>query len=162
MKTEMKELLRGRFYPDADLVKQYIMAGHATMTLVSKKTDERFTFKFDTCPGKEKELVFVKVLTGSDNTADYQYAGAVWVNSPEKYRHGHSKSRIGYDAPSIKALRWFIAHLYSDNKKDVAKMFQQLEVWHEGTCGRCGRKLTVPESIASGFGPECAAKRGAA
>jgi hypothetical protein len=29
-------------------------------------------------------------------------------------------------------------------------------VWHEGRCGRCGRKLTVPESIESGFGPECA------
>jgi len=28
-------------------------------------------------------------------------------------------------------------------------------VFHEGACGRCGRTLTVPESIASGFGPEC-------
>ena len=31
-----------------------------------------------------------------------------------------------------------------------------LEVWHEGRCGRCNRALTVPESIASGIGPECA------
>lgn len=30
-----------------------------------------------------------------------------------------------------------------------------LEVWHEGRCGRCGRALTVPESIASGIGPVC-------
>src|ERR1019366_4832357 len=30
-----------------------------------------------------------------------------------------------------------------------------LEVWHEGKCGRCGRKLTVPESIERGIGPEC-------
>jgi len=22
-------------------------------------------------------------------------------------------------------------------------------------CGRCGRVLTVPESVESGFGPEC-------
>jgi hypothetical protein len=28
-------------------------------------------------------------------------------------------------------------------------------VWHEGSCARCGKKLTVPESIESGFGPEC-------
>ena len=27
--------------------------------------------------------------------------------------------------------------------------------WHEGRCGRCGRKLTVPESIEAGYGPEC-------
>jgi hypothetical protein len=30
-----------------------------------------------------------------------------------------------------------------------------LEFWHEGRCGRCGRRLTVPDSIASGYGPEC-------
>jgi hypothetical protein len=30
-----------------------------------------------------------------------------------------------------------------------------LEIWHEGRCGRCGRKLTVPESIHNGYGPEC-------
>jgi hypothetical protein len=29
------------------------------------------------------------------------------------------------------------------------------EFRHEGRCGRCGRTLTVPESIDSGFGPEC-------
>jgi hypothetical protein len=33
-----------------------------------------------------------------------------------------------------------------------------VEFWHEGKCCRCGRKLTVPASIASGIGPECATK----
>ena len=31
-----------------------------------------------------------------------------------------------------------------------------LEVWHEGRCGRCGRKLTTPQSVETGFGPVCA------
>ena len=31
-------------------------------------------------------------------------------------------------------------------------------VWHEGKCGACGRKLTVPDSIKSGIGPVCAAR----
>ena len=30
------------------------------------------------------------------------------------------------------------------------------EVWHEGRCGKCGRVLTVPESLILGLGPECA------
>jgi hypothetical protein len=34
------------------------------------------------------------------------------------------------------------------------------EVYHEGRCGRCNRKLTVPESIETGLGPECASKLG--
>ena len=30
------------------------------------------------------------------------------------------------------------------------------EFWHEGRCGKCGKKLTTPESIERGLGPECA------
>jgi hypothetical protein len=30
-----------------------------------------------------------------------------------------------------------------------------IEIWHEGRCGKCGRTLTVPDSIANGLGPEC-------
>jgi hypothetical protein len=30
-----------------------------------------------------------------------------------------------------------------------------MELWHEGRCGKCGRALTVPESIESGLGPVC-------
>jgi len=30
-----------------------------------------------------------------------------------------------------------------------------LNFFHEGKCGKCGRKLTTPESIKNGFGPTC-------
>ena len=36
----------------------------------------------------------------------------------------------------------------------------RFEFRHEGRCGRCGRALTVPESIDTGFGPHCAAEMG--
>jgi hypothetical protein len=31
-------------------------------------------------------------------------------------------------------------------------------VWHEGVCGRCGAKLTNPDSIKQGLGPICLGK----
>lgn len=31
-----------------------------------------------------------------------------------------------------------------------------VEIWHEGRCCRCNRKLTVPASIELGLGPDCA------
>jgi hypothetical protein len=34
----------------------------------------------------------------------------------------------------------------------------KVEVWHEGRCGKCSRRLTVPESIATGLGPVCASR----
>jgi hypothetical protein len=33
-----------------------------------------------------------------------------------------------------------------------------LSMQHEGHCGRCGRTLTHPDSINTGYGPECAAR----
>jgi hypothetical protein len=35
-----------------------------------------------------------------------------------------------------------------------------IEVWHEGNCRRCRRKLTVPASIELGLGPNCATEVG--
>ena len=31
-----------------------------------------------------------------------------------------------------------------------------IEVWHEGCCARCAKRLTVPASIEMGYGPDCA------
>lgn len=35
-----------------------------------------------------------------------------------------------------------------------------IEVWHEGGCKHCGKKLTVPASIELGMGPDCASMNG--
>jgi len=123
----------------------FILAGKATVTLVSVSTGVRFTFKV-TQP-RDDAPHFVKVLTGSDNTSDYGFLGTVFDR--ETYRHGR-RSRIGQDAPSARAWAWFWGRLTGG--QDLSA----LEIWHEGKCGRCGRKLTVPESIATGIGPVCA------
>lgn len=123
----------------------YILAGNATVTLVSRATGVRFTYKIR--QPDEETPHFVKVLTGSDNEADYQYLGTIFDR--ETYHHGR-RSHIGKDAPSARAWAWFWSRLMAD--MDLS----DVEVWHEGRCGRCGRKLTVPESIITGLGPVCA------
>jgi hypothetical protein len=47
------------------------------------------------------------------------------------------------------AMNWVLDHL------SEGEMPPLTEIWHEGRCGRCGRKLTVPDSIAIGIGPDC-------
>jgi hypothetical protein len=44
---------------------------------------------------------------------------------------------------------------FPDEKLAIKVRMNAVEFWHEGKCGRCNRKLTVPSSIESGFGPEC-------
>lgn len=131
-------------------VTRFMYAGNASFTVVSNATGVRFTFKVR---AKEVEggttLHFVSVLTGSDNESDYTFLGTIFNRS--NFRHG-ARSSIGVNAPSAKAFAWFFRNVAGGG------MLQGATVHHEGRCGRCGRKLTVPESIQTGLGPECAGK----
>lgn len=130
----------------ADQAVAFMMAGKARVTFRSTVTGQRFTYKVVV----KGSVAFVSVLTGPDNSASYTYLGTIFGGTT--YRHGR-KSPIGQAAPSARAFEWAFGHL------SAGRLPATLEVHHEGTCGRCGRALTVPESIASGLGPECA-KRG--
>ena len=128
---------------------RFALAGNATFTLRSVKTGTRFTYKVRKCDDPESpDLYFVSVLYGQDNENDFQYLGTIrfGIYAPGK------KSKIGANAPSARGF----AYAWPFIVKDRVDPKGSFEVFHEGRCGRCGRKLTVPESIISGFGPECA------
>lgn len=134
---------------DANAALRFIHAGNAYLTLRSLKTQTRFTYRVRQAKDNAT-LYFVSVLTGSDNNSSYTYLGHI---KRDVYFHDN-KSRISRDAPSAKAFEWTWRRLITNGNLD------QLEIWHEGRCGKCGRKLTVPESIEMGFGPECAGRMG--
>jgi hypothetical protein len=144
----------------------YVTAGNSTVTLRSKKTGDRFTFRFgrpkSSTRGDGARPVWGNLLTGPDNSKDYTFFGTWFpTGDPYSWRYKHSdKSRIGLSAPGVIAARWFMQHMWSGDPAAWARMFGQVEVWHEGQCGRCGRRLTVPESVESGFGPECLSRVG--
>jgi Family of unknown function (DUF6011) len=126
---------------------KFLFAGNATLTLKSKKTGDRFTYKVEATD--DKKCHFASVLVGPENTTDFKYFGYF---RNDNFNYGKAKAKVAEDAPSVRAFLWFVKQL------DGLFFNAQLEVWHEGRCGRCGRKLTVPESVASGFGPECSGK----
>jgi hypothetical protein len=126
-----------------DAVREFIFAGHARFTLRSLKTGMRYTYqvkvkKQDLEAGKTGPDVtyFVALLRGPDNVSDYRYLGV--LRKPGNFW--------------TIALVWMLDRLKVDR---TGVLGVALEVWHEGKCGRCGRTLTVPESVASGIGPVC-------
>jgi hypothetical protein len=129
----------------------FALAGKATLTLVSRVTEARFTYQVRA--SADGQVYFVNLLNGPDNENHYSYFGYIRRGI---FFHGGAKAKIGYDAPSVKAFDWTWKALSRD------LLPATLEVWHEGRCGRCNRKLTVPSSVASGLGPECAGKFAAA
>lgn len=133
-----------------DSVRQFALAGNATLTLLSLANGTRSTYKIRR-PKKDGPF-FVGLLRGSDNENDFDFMGSIHgavAGSVGLYFHGN-KSKIRPYAQGAYAFTWFWFHLREN------KISDSIEVWHEGRCGRCGRKLTVPSSIEHGIGPECA------
>jgi hypothetical protein len=143
-------------FRNADDALLFARAGKATFTLVSKKTGVRFTFRVsqgtDKETGQKTDTYFVGLLSGPNNEADYSYLGYIRRDVFIAGRRNPKPGDVGPNAPSSKAFAWAWQKLVQGVLPD------SLEIWHEGRCGRCARMLTVPSSIESGFGPECAGK----
>jgi hypothetical protein len=126
---------------------RFLLAGNAYTTFVSGRTGTRFTFHVRAKPTASTTVNdvshFVSVLTGPDT---YEYLGCIYKSSV--YMHG-TRSKIGSGAESAMAFAWVWRWL------SAGKVPRVLDVYHEGRCGRCGRRLTTPESIIAGVGPEC-------
>jgi Family of unknown function (DUF6011) len=138
----------------------FVFAGQAFFT-VTDSNGERRTFKVsnsqrtqaqrDNANGRSA-VYFVSVLTGSNNDSDYSYMGivpadTVAANAPRFVRTRNS--RVGENSLAHLLFTSLIAALYA-GELPAGWAFH-----HDGRCARCGRRLTVPESIESGFGPEC-------
>lgn len=160
--------MKGAQITEIQAISPFVLSGRATVTVVSKSTGKRFTYRVERRRVVRKEgesdaefqareaesmngVRFVKVLTGNDNENHYTYVGH--LNNKRQFRLDKS-SKMSEDAPSVQAWKWFWAAVQAES----SKLSEQAEVWHDGRCGRCHRKLTVPESIATGLGPVCAEK----
>jgi hypothetical protein len=133
---------------------RFMLAGNAHVTFQSRRTGARFTYRIQAAErrsGDTRSCHFVNVLVGPSNDHNYQYLGCVYEG--RAYAHG-KKSRISRDATSAIAFAWVWARLTS------GEMHPELAVYHEGRCGKCGRRLTTPESIETGLGPVCAERLG--
>jgi hypothetical protein len=141
------EQLHPQLIPTAEKARNFVLGGNARVTLKSKTTGSRHTFRIKA--SQDRNVHFVALLNGPDNESSYAYFGYI---KRDVFYHGGAKARVSKEAPSARAFAWTWQKLVS------GVMPAQLEVWHEGRCCRCARVLTVPESIRAGVGPECAGK----
>lgn len=143
------------------LVLADIVQGDAIFTLqVLKSNDpkrlgERYTYRvrrvkyFDDLLAKEVEEYNVRVLTGPDNLSSYTYALSLDLLGYEVTRYG---KKLGKGAPSVRLFEWFLSRLRLNADTSA------VAVYLAGRCLRCGRPLTVPDSINQRYGPDCIGK----
>lgn len=143
-------------------ISRYLLAGNATLTLRSMRTQTRYTVKVQKSEPNEQyrrradvlDSYFVKLLVAPD---EYQYLGMLERRVEGVALRLTKGSKMNDGSGPVAAVNWFLKQVIN---QDTPPALAQLEVWHEGQCGRCGRELTVPESIARGIGPECWEKMG--
>jgi hypothetical protein len=141
-----------------EIGREFILGGKAIFT-VSNPTGERYTFRVnrkDAEPGSRytDPTFFVKLLTGPENSTDYTYLGLLTPAGDVKLTKA---SRYTDETKPVRVIRWALRLVFQG-----ASLPAGYAIHHEGRCGRCGRLLTVPESVDSGFGPECAGRIGLA
>jgi hypothetical protein len=119
---------------------EFIFGGKSIFTFLNTKTENRFTFKVK--KHKTDDIFFVQVLTSPDV---YQFIGTL---KSQSFFYS-KKSKISKEAQSVRVFDYVFKNLIQNTLPEF------IEIWHQGKCGKCGRTLTVPQSIQSGFGPEC-------
>lgn len=134
------------------ITQQFILAGHSIFT-IEEPTGLHHTYlvQYVEANGNFPASYLVKFLSGPDNMSDYTYLGklddfygVVMTTAKSKHYEGTRK---------LKLLNRVLCRIWGNEGAVIEAA--GYKVHHEGKCGRCGRTLTVPSSVESGFGPEC-------
>lgn len=143
---------------------KYVLGGNATFTIVFGSVLGRRTFKVKSFTkdrgsnwstgNQDRTKYWVSLKTGpGDGWGDYQNIGRIEADA-DGYMNFHAKRNAD-------GKMHFAAALFDSFWTPLdqgGRIKSGWEFYHATSCCVCGRKLTVPESIVSGIGPECAGR----
>lgn len=124
-------------------IRDYIHGGHGVVTLEAPSGEYyTYCFKKPHAEDKFKEgTLFAYCIEGKNQ---YNYVGMYDLKSFRRTTHSDYEE----DSPQFKGAKYIIYMSLKDFNTPM-------KLYHEGVCCLCGKKLTKPESIERGIGPEC-------
>lgn len=177
--------MRSARFEDADDLLAYLLvptpqvrSGGGVITMRAKKSGVRHTYRIKRAPKREEEMYppltwFVGLLVGEDNALSYQYLGMLIAQPVRRKGRGRkallaageeeehtllfrltAKSALGEGTAPVQGFRWLI-ELLTGTAEEARRLFSQVDIYRCVDCRRCGRLLTVPESVMLGLGPSC-------
>lgn len=147
-----KSIGRGKLQDNS--VWSFIFAGKAIFTVQSPNGTHK-TFKVLKVQGEgyDRPIWTVMALVGPDNNSNYRRIGYMIGDPAEKKVYFKGAKNLPANHALIQAFVWILGRA---EKGEFSTKSGTAHVYHEGRCGRCGRRLTVPASIHRGLGPHCA------
>ena len=138
-----------------DRALRFILAGQAEFKIISGKTGKEFYYKvikkeaFTT--GNPNENKYIYWINGGENFDNMVYLGTIFFNNVNK-TFNFSRGINGRGNSNSKIV---ISIIYLLNKLYEGKYNTNIEVYHNGNCGKCGKQLTEVYSILTGLDSEC-------
>lgn len=136
----------------------YILGGKAVFTIQSHNTGRAFTYRIQSAKkdktqqwstnNQDRSTFFVSLLIGPDNSEDFQYFAFLRRTNTHNME---LRTKEPYST-AFKNFHWIWNAIVAESHED------SYDFLPSRACARCGRTLTVAESIRAGFGPECAGK----
>jgi hypothetical protein len=124
-----------------------LLAGNSRLTITNPVTGQWIKVKMkrrkDRETGKPGNCYFLSLALLQDGDLGHRYVGAYFADSG-RFKPGRDAS-----AREVQIAEFLIRAIRNP------QLLQSAEIEHCGKCFACGRTLTVPESIRSGWGPEC-------
>lgn len=134
------------------LLPTLFFAGRAVLTLHNQAAGTHCTLKVRQVRDKQdrtKKLptFYVSVSLLGDHETGTRFA-ATYFQTTGTYK-------LGRDVQPTDQLARVMAFVHQALKNPTMLRDRGVSLLHEGACCRCGRALTHPQSIDTGFGPEC-------
>ena len=147
--VNMYHVSMSKFMSASD-IQHYIQGGHGVCTIENPYSLNKYTYAFRK-PVHEEDfaegVAFVYVKSGRN----FMYVGMM---EPDMKFRKTRKSKYDTDSPEFKGAK------YICDCARIKNFHIRMNIYHEGICGCCGRKLTDPSSIRLGIGPGCRRKLG--
>lgn len=145
-----KPIIRSNVNPLA--LPHLFFAGRAVLTFRNNDKDTHMTVKVKQATDKNDRKIklpifFVSVSLLGDRQTGYVFAGTIFKDQ--------MICKLHRDVPSESQLGKVMLFIMNALENPQLLRDKKVSLLHEGRCCRCSLPLTHPESINTGFGPDC-------
>lgn len=134
-----------------EITAEFLTAGKARF-LVSNAAGVQYTFRIKRWDSKKTGKTFYFV-DAQERSQWMEFVKMGTMTEDGQFIHGGDRAEVPVDHIANAVFQWAVTQIIEQN--DLPEGYSMK---HCGACARCGRPLSVEESVVRGIGPDCYGK----